>query len=89
MNTLIGIHCHIVWFGENAEYYYVSFGEYDYDGEPMNDSFGVPDNTIFYYFNKKEAKKLIKAIKNGDPKFQVDDEWYIDLTMGYDWAITP
>ena len=86
MNDYKGIHCHIVWHNEDPQYFYISFGEYDYEKEPETDSYGVADDDVFYYFDKTEQSALLEAIGVGGSKgtFQVDDTWYIDLVMPYE-----
>ena len=83
--TMIGIHCHVVWLDEDPKYFYISFGDYDYDTEPTHDSFGVLDEDIFYYFSNNEVKCLLETITQGaSDTYQVANEWYIDIPMGYE-----
>jgi len=55
----IGAHVNIKWTYDDEEIdgYYISFGEYDEDNEPDCDSFGVPDNSIFFYCDGEHALK--------------------------------
>jgi hypothetical protein len=84
MTTIIGIKCHVVWLNEDPEYFYVSFGTYDYETDMKHDSYGIPDDEVFYYFTDHEQQRLLKAIAQHEAEFQVDDSWYIDLVMGYE-----
>lgn len=84
MNKYKGIWCHVVWNGDEPEEFYISFGDYDYDNEPETDSFGVPDDQVFYYFDKQEQEELLQAIAEDAGTYQVDDAWYIDLTMSHE-----
>lgn len=54
----IGGWCTIQWHGErDTHYYYISFGTYNENGQL--DSFGVHDDTIFYYVEDENALKLL------------------------------
>ena len=55
----IGAHVHIKWTYDDEEIdgYYISFGEYDEDNESDCDSFGVPDESIFFYCDGEHALK--------------------------------
>jgi len=53
---IIGIHA-VVQFNNSDQLHdcYMSFGDYDEDNEC--DSFGIPDDYIFYYLSKEELNK--------------------------------
>ena len=55
----IGAHAVIQWLdnGEEGDCYYFSFGECDDENEPDCDSFGVPDDRIFFYCDGEHALK--------------------------------
>ena len=83
-----GINCHVVWGNEDPEYFYISFGTYDYETDIKHDSYGVEDDSIFFYFDDNEKEALLKALTLGqilkNPTFSITDEWYIALPMGYE-----
>lgn len=83
-----GIYCHVIWGNEDPAYHYISFGEYDFDSEPECDSFGVPDDQVFYYLDKDEVLELLENIIMDIDVYPTDDgldkDWYIDLAMGYE-----
>ena len=63
----IGAYATVVWLTDNGEpedgteysSVYFSFGEYNEDNQPDCDSFGVPDDRIFYYaFDAHDLNKL-------------------------------
>jgi hypothetical protein len=84
MTTYIGIKCHVVWLNEDPEYFYVSFGTYDYEIDIKHDSYGMPDDEVFFYFTDHEQQSLLQAIAKQEQTFSMSDEWYIDLVMGYE-----
>ena len=48
--------------GTEYEGVYFSFGEYNDDNEPECDSYGVPDNSIFFYCeDERELKSFMTA----------------------------
>ena len=74
----IGAHATIMWLDsegnpeDGTEYsdVYFSFGEYDEDNEPECDSFGVPDDRIFYY---AEDEYDLEKLKQSTYDFKVID----------------
>jgi hypothetical protein len=79
-----GVYCHVIWGNEDPEYYYISFGDYDYENNPTYDSFGVRDEQVFYYLSSDEAQALLECMENVIATCAFDDDWYIDLAMGYE-----
>jgi len=79
-----GIKCHVVWMLEDPEYFYISFGTYDYETDMKHDSYGVNDDEVFFYFTDQEQQQLLQAIVKKEQTFSVSDEWYIDFVMGYE-----
>lgn len=79
-----GVYCHVIWGNEDPEYYYISFGDYDYENEPTYDTFGVRDDHVFYYLDSNEAHGLLECMENVIATCQFDEAWYIDLSMGYE-----
>jgi hypothetical protein len=57
---------------EGTEYsnVYFSFGEYNEDNQPDCDSFGVPDDRIFYYVSDEHS---LEKLKNSTFDFKVID----------------
>jgi hypothetical protein len=55
----IGAYTTIQWLdtGEEVDGYYFSFGEYDEEVDEDHDSFGVPDDSIFFYCDGEHALK--------------------------------
>jgi len=84
MSEYKGIYCHVVWNNEDPQYFYISFGDYDYDNEPKTDSYGVDDELVFYYLTKEEQRNLLTAIVKQEETFQLTPEWHIDFVMGYE-----
>ena len=81
----IGAHATVMWIHpdgtpeDGTEYsgFYFSFGEYNDDNEPECDSFGVPDDRIFFYCeDERELKSFMTA---GGEDFVV-----IDYELEYD-----
>jgi hypothetical protein len=74
----IGAYATIVWLDlegkpeDGTEYsdVYFSFGEYNEDNEPECDSFGVPDDRIFYYADDEHD---LEKLKNSTYDFKVID----------------
>jgi hypothetical protein len=74
----IGAYATIMWLDsegnpeDGTEYsdVYFSFGEYDEDNEPECDSFGVPDDRIFYY---AEDEYDLEKLKQSTYDFKVID----------------
>lgn len=73
-----GISCAVTWYDspDGYEDVFISFGEEEFDTNA--------DLNTFYYFNDKEVAGLFKAIQESRDKYSVGDEWFIDLTEGYD-----
>ena len=73
----IGAYATVQWLNEDGtpedgteyEGLYFSFGEYNDDNEPECDSFGVPDNRIFFYCDGEHALKSYMTA--GAEDFQV------------------
>lgn len=88
--TIIGVKCAIQWHDDNdsgLQDVYISFGTCDYDDQQV-DSFGVPDESVFFYLSKDEVESLTTAILNEEEYWSLDDkEWFIDLSEGCE-AIT-
>ena len=55
----IGAYTTIQWLdtSEEVDGYYFSFGEYDEEVDEDHDSFGVPDDRIFFYCDGEHALK--------------------------------
>ena len=74
----IGAYATIMWLDsegkpeDGTEYsdVYFSFGQYDEDNEPECDSFGVPDDRIFYY---AEDEYDLEKLKQSTYDFKVID----------------
>lgn len=75
----IGATATVIWVHEDGtpedgteyEGMYFSFGEYNDDNEPECDSFGVPDDRIFFYCeDERELKSFMTA---GGEDFVVTD----------------
>lgn len=82
-----GIECGIVWDDspDGYEDVYISFGQYDFnDPSATTDSFGINDDSVFFYFGDEEVQALIKSITEHRDKFSVGAGWWIDLTDGYE-----
>jgi hypothetical protein len=74
---------------DSTQNVYVSFSDevFDHRNEPMEkDIFGVPDVDIFYYLNAEEQEALGRAISSGDTRVQFNEEWFIDLDWGIEYA---
>ena len=70
----IGARCVIEW-GDKTEEVYISLGEYD---EPREcDTFGVPDEQVFYYAHPVEFQR-----------YTITDEWHADgwRIVSYEWV---
>jgi hypothetical protein len=66
----IGAHATVMWIhpdgtpedGTHYSGFYFSFGEYNDDNEPECDSFGIPDDRIFFYCEgEHELKSFMTA----------------------------
>ena len=74
----IGAYATVLWLDGNGEPedgteysdVYFSFGEYNEDNEPECDSFGVPDDRIFYY---AEDEYDLEKLKQSTYDFKVID----------------
>lgn len=75
--TIIGAEAMVVWKGEthtpdDAEYWYISFGEYD--EETGCDSFGIGDYSIAYYADDEEDLK----------KMMSQESWHDFYVLSYE-----
>lgn len=54
----IGAYAVIKWHDDDLKYeYYISFGDWNED-DPETDSFGIPDDTIFFYAKPEDEQSL-------------------------------
>lgn len=76
----MGIHAYIRMGEPFDGERYISFGEYEEYEE--KDSFGVPDDDIFYYFDAQQRDWVLEAIADGVDAITIDG-YTIDLSKGY------
>jgi hypothetical protein len=85
----IGAYANIRWLDTNEEVdgYYFSFGEYDDENDADCDSFGVSDESIFFYADEEQVAILQKAIAENRDCVTIEPHsgWYIDLTEPYEF----
>lgn len=86
----IGFEGTIVWEDspDGQEYLYISFGEYDDENDAECDSFGINDESIFFYADTEQYEVLQKAIAEHRDCVTIEPHsgWYIDLAEPYEFV---
>lgn len=81
MGRYQGMEAFVLWGGEPFDgERYLSFGEHDERED--EDSFGVPDDSIFYYCDEQEQERILEAIADGVDTIVLNN-FSIDLSRDY------